>query len=208
MSNYSVIFQVSKRLKDVIWTAFQADQEIKGLVGTSDAAIVFLHPSAAARNASNRLSLWLYQVTENEFVKNQPPQPVNGNNRAQAPPLALNLFYLITPFGAASDTDPAAGESDLRLLGKTMQVLYDNAIIYLRDAQDNVAEELRVILSQLTLEEQTRIWEALQEPYRLSVCYQVRVIHVDSQRIVNLARVAERSAGFTDTVPEPEGASP
>jgi hypothetical protein len=207
VSNYSVIYQVSKKLKQVLWDAFQQEPEIRGIVGTSDAAIVFLHPTAAARNASNRLSLWLYQVTENEYVKNQPLQPANGN-KAQLPPLALNLFYLITPFGAAADTDPGAGESDLRLLGKTMQVLYDNAIIYLHDAQDHVAEELRVILSQLTLEEQTRVWEALQEPYRLSVSYQVRVIHVDSQRTVNLARVAERSVGFTDTVPAPEGLSP
>ncbi|HEY7425687.1 MAG TPA: DUF4255 domain-containing protein [Gemmataceae bacterium] len=203
MSDYSVIFQVSKKLKQVLWNAFQQEPEIKGIVGTSDSAIVFLHPSAAARNASNRLSLWLYQVTENEFVKNQPLQTANGNNQAQLPPLALNLFYLITPFGAASDTDPAAGESDLRLLGKTMQVLYDNAIIYLADQANNVFEELRVVLSQLTLEEQTRVWEALQEPYRLSVNYQVRVIHLDSQRTVNLARVAERTAGLTDTVPQP-----
>lgn len=205
MSNYSVIYQVSKKLKQVLWDAFQQEPEIRSIVGTSDAAIVFLHPSAAARNSSNRLSLWLYQVTENEFVKNQPlQQATNGNSKAQLPPLALNLFYLITPFGAASDTDPTAGEADLRLLGKTMQVLYDNAIIYLGDAPNNIAEELRVVLSQLTLEEQTRVWEALQEPYRLSVNYQVRVIHLDSQRSVSLARVAERTVGLTDTVPQPE----
>lgn len=207
MSKYSVIFQVSRKLKQVLWGEFQKDNEIKGIVGNSDAAIVFLHPSAAARNAANRLSLWLYQVTENEYVKNQPALPANGNNAARYPPLALNLFYLVTPFGATSDTDPTAGESDLRLLGKTMQVLYDNAILYLRDADDNIAEELRVVLRQLTLEELTRIWEALQEPYRLSVCYEVRVIHVDSLRDFNLARVTERIAGFADDVPEPNGSN-
>src|SRR3712207_8206086 len=53
------------------------------------------------------------------------------------------------------------------LLGKTMQVLYDNASMLLRDPADQIAEELRVVLAPLTLEELTRVWEALQEPYRL-----------------------------------------
>ena len=52
--------------------------------------------------------------------------------------MALNLYFLATPF-AQSD------ESDHLLLGKTMQVLYDNAIIFLENAQDEIFEELRVI---------------------------------------------------------------
>jgi Pvc16 N-terminal domain len=200
MSRYSVIFQVSNTLKKVLWNEFQKDSEIVHIVGNSDSAIVFLHPTAASRNTANRLSVWLYQVTENEYVKNQPMQQSADPAGSRFPPLALNLFYLITPFSAMSEIDPVSGQADLHLLGKTMQVLYDNAVIYLTQEGGEVTEELRVVLRQLSLEEQTRIWEALMEPYRLSVCYEVRVIRLTSERKVSQSRVLERNAGFDNKV--------
>jgi hypothetical protein len=120
-------------------------------------------------------------------MKNQPMVPSNGQDRLQFPSLHLNFFYLVTPFAPT-------GEGDHMLLGKTMQVLYDNATVFLRG--NDIVEELRIILCRLTLEELTRIWDALREPYRLSVCYQIRVTSIDSQRIPGHARVIERLAGF------------
>src|SRR5437016_1078590 len=105
MSKNTVIFDVSQALRQVLWDEFQKDSEIKTIVGT-DKSIVFLHPTATSRNTANRLSIWLYQVTENEFVKNQPMQQTADPSLSRYPPLALNLFYLITPFGAMSDNDP------------------------------------------------------------------------------------------------------
>jgi hypothetical protein len=37
-----------------------------------------------------------------------------------------------------------------------------------------------VDLCQFSLEELTRIWNALSQPFRLSVCYEVRIVLVDS----------------------------
>ena len=200
MSDYLVLDAVSKALRQILWDAFNADGVIRPIVG-SEAAIVFSNPTETARDSSNRLSLWLYQITENEHVKNQPmlraaaqplPPPPPGRaprQVAQYPPMALNLYFLATPF-AQSD------EADHMVLGKTMQVLYDNAIIILQDAMNNVFEELRVIFCRLSLEELTRIWESLREPYRLSVCYLIRVTRIDSRRTPETGLVLERSAGF------------
>src|SRR5689334_528217 len=125
MSSYSVLAAASEVLREIAWEAFSADPVIAPIVG-SRSAIVFSNPTETARDSSNRLSLWLYQVTENEFLKNQPP-PVrsNGHSAVQETPLALNLYYLVTPFAPS-------GDADLLLLGLTMQVLYDNAIIRLQ----------------------------------------------------------------------------
>jgi hypothetical protein len=189
MSSYKVIAEVSKKLRELLWRAFEADPEINPTILGNEEAIVFSNPTQAARDSANRLSLWLYQITENEFMKNQPPSRANGHQTLQFPPMALNLYYLVTPFA----TD---GESDHLLLGKTLQALYDNANVLLQDPGDEVFEELRIIFCRLTLEELTRIWEALREPYRLSVCYQVRVLRVESQRRTEQARVVERGAGL------------
>jgi hypothetical protein len=36
-------------------------------------------------------------------------------------------------------------------------------------------------MTPLTLEEQSRVWDAVQKPYRLSLHYEARVIRIDSQ---------------------------
>ena len=191
MSSFHAIWTVSRALQQILWEAFDADPVLRNIVGSA-AAIVLSNPTDVQRDPANRLSLWLYQVTENEYVKNQMPTRSTADNRVQMPPLALNLFYLVTPFAG-----PA--EADQLLLGKIMQVLYDNAIVAVRNVPDNDFEELRIVLCRLTLEELTRIWEALREPYRLSVCYQIRVTHIDSERDLGRARVIDRIASIGDS---------
>jgi hypothetical protein len=187
MSDYGVLAAVSGALRELLWEAYNPDPVINPIVG-SEAAIVFSNPTVAAADSANRLSLWLYQVTENEFLKNEPPERVNSDT-LRFTPMPLNLAYLLTPM-------TSSGEADHLLLGKSMQVLYDNAIVLLRDPVSNVFEELRIVFARLTLEELTRIWESLQEPYRLSVAYQVRVTRIDSLREEAPARVVDRSIGY------------
>ena len=79
-------------------------------------------------------------------------------------------------------------------------MLHDNASIYVRDALNLVVDEIRVILCRLPLEEVTRIWEALQEPYRLSVCYLVRVIRIDSTQLDESAPILDITTGLAQLV--------
>lgn len=200
MSNYAVIAAVSKALQQILWEAFESDPVIRSIIN-SDQEIIFRNPTETARDSANRLSLWLHQVNENEFVKNRPMLRTNNNGQNSGqqqhrfPPLALNLFYLVTPF--APQGDP---ESEHLLLGATMQALYDNSIVFLQDDTQGaeIGEEIKIILSRLSLEELTRIWEALREPYRLSVCYEVRVTRIDSRRLPDSVRIIDRAAQFGD----------
>ncbi|MCP4660618.1 MAG: DUF4255 domain-containing protein [bacterium] len=186
MSSYAVVAAVSEALRRILWEEFEKDGVIQPIVG-SELAIVFRNPTETARDSANRLSLWLHHITENEFLKNQPMERGPTYDTQRFPPLALNFSYLVTPFAPS-------GEADHLLLGKTMQILYDNAVVLLRDETSDVGEELRIIFNRLSLEELTRIWEALREPYRLSLCYQVRVTRIDSQRLTRQARVIDRLA--------------
>jgi hypothetical protein len=195
MSSYLVLRAVSDAIRGILWSEFDPDPVIHPIVG-SETAIVFRNPTETARDSANRLSLWLYQITENEFTKNQAPVRGNGSETLSFPPLALNLFYLVTPF-------TPSGEGDHLLLGKTMQVLYDNSIIFLRDTVNEVFEELRVVLCNIPLDKLALVWEALREPYRLSVCYEIRVTRVNSQRVAAAARVVERISGFQAVAAQP-----
>jgi hypothetical protein len=148
-------------------------------------------PPETETPANNKLSLWLYQVTEDEFTRNQPSvartPAANGGDSAELlfSPLALNLYYLLTPL-----TDSAL--TDQELLGKAMEVFHDNALVHV-PMEDRDVQELRIVLCRLDLEELTRIWDALRQPYKLSVSYHVRVARIDSRRRQTRARVVERN---------------
>jgi len=75
-------------------------------------------------------------------------------------------------------------------------VIYDNSIITL-NAGNNV-EELHLSICQRSIEELAKVWEALQKPYRLSVCIEVRVVRIDSERSLRVGRIEGRETKFEE----------
>jgi hypothetical protein len=195
MSSYEVISATSQALRRLLYERFSDDQAIAGLVPGPE-SIVFTNPTLTVRRGQGALSLWLYRVTENEFMVNDPPEPA-GPGELRRAPLVLNLHYLVTPLTAQAD-DARDVVNDHLLLGKTMQTLHDNGIVPLRDPGRELAEELRILLSRVSLEEVSRIWEALMEPYRLSVCYEVRVMRIASTVVEGVTRIEGRDTRFSD----------
>lgn len=131
-----------------------------------------------------RVNLYLYQVLENEFSKNQ-PWPTRPTGELNYPPLTLDLFYLLTPY--ASDVMSAH-----QVLSHAMKVLHENSIIsgsQMASSLRQSIEQLSIVLCPMQLEELTRIWNALQTSYRLSVVYEVRIVLVESDIERDASRV-------------------
>jgi hypothetical protein len=98
----------------------------------------------------------------------------------------VNLRYLLTPLNGEVSADQ-------RVLGRAMQILFDNARLMIPGRDDkNTSMEVSVVLARLSLEELTRVWDALREPYRLSVCYEVRLAEIQSRRVRQAGRIVER----------------
>ncbi len=139
-----------------------------------------------------KISLYLFRVAENMFAKNQDWQPI-GTEILHYPPLALDLFYILTPF-AENKLD------EQRILGEAMRVLYDHSIIkapLLKGVLENSEQELKVDLCQFSLEDLARIWSAFNKPYRLSVCYELRIVMMDSLFEQTVRRVTEKEDRFS-----------
>ncbi len=192
MSSFRVLAVASEGLRRLLWNSIGSDPVTQPLVGTED-AIVFLNPAATAQDSQRRLSLWLYHVSEDEHVKNTPAVRL-ADGTFRMPPLVLYLFFLLTPFAAS-------GEADHLLLGKAMQTFHDTATAQIVDPAAGVHEELRITLFRRSLDEISQVWQALRESYRLSVCYQVKVTHVDSARVDRSAPVIDVSGAWT---PQPD----
>lgn len=138
-------------------------------------------------SVNSSINIYLYQVLENAYTKNQPWRAqLNGDLRY--PPLALNLHYLLTPYA----TDQVSAH---HVLNDAMRILHDSATItggQLPESLRLVVERLSIALLPLPLEDLTRIWSALQSAFRLSVAYQVRVVLLPSTIVLSPARVVTK----------------
>lgn len=166
-------------------------------------------PDVKQAITGSRLNLFLYQVVENHSIANQ-EDPRIGTTRDYAhPPLSLNLHYLLTPI--SSDTDETEAH---RILGATMRLLHDNAILLptsmtstalpiLDTSLLTAREHLRISLLPLTLDDLSKVWFGSQESLRLSVAYEVTVIQIDSlQPRVSPLPVKERNVVITLGAPQ------
>ncbi len=192
--SYLVIREVSTFLKRLLVNGLAEHSE----TAIAEADLLLSNPGQPAPGAGpKRLFLWLYQVTPNEHMRNDPFIRRQNDEEQRFPPLTVDLQYLLTP---STGND----ESDQLVLGKAMQTLFDNAVIRMESPNDpSRSEELHISLASRTIDELAEVWEAMRQPYRLSVCYDVRVARIDSLRILAGGRVADRRTRFE---PVPEGA--
>src|SRR6201984_1218384 len=174
MAAYTVLAEAGESLAKVLWEEIQLDPQVNSLIDNEN-RISLDSPFDLQDNDSVKLSIYLYRITENASTKSQVPAPGDGA-QLRTPPLALDLHYLVTPLvGTVTDQQI--------ILGKVMQILYDRSILQGADLTGSLAasgDELRVILNPVALEETTRVWQAMEMSYRLSLVYLVRVAMVDS----------------------------
>jgi hypothetical protein len=175
MSQFTAIAGVGETLVNVLWTEIQNETEadLKKVINNPDN--ISLESPADLENNNDgvaKLSVYLYGVVEDAHSKNEPDVAGNGL-RLRKSPLALDLFYLVTPrLDAARDHHI--------VLGKVLQVFYDRCELSSAGLLENTDAQVRIILNPVTLEETTRIWQAMEMSYRLSICYLVRVVLIDS----------------------------
>jgi len=182
MGDYKIFRDITLDLRRHL---FQGLGGVEGIDLTNIAEISLDSPvklsdgnGSAGEHSQAKISLYLYQTLPNAHINNRQLIPSN-NGEQHYPPLSLNLFYLLTPL----DSSP---ETCLLILGRAMQILAAHPIIrnhFLDSELRPDPPEVRLTLNPLNLEEMTRIWNAFNQPYRLSVCYQVQVISIDSVRL-------------------------
>ena len=184
MSDYTAIADVGETLKKLLWDNIKNDPQASDII-KSEPQITLSSPEEIKSN--EKLSLFLYQVTENVYLKNEEMQMLNSTE-LKYPPLTLSLFYLVTSHTGNSDNDHI-------ILGKVMQIFHDDSVLRGSVLHENlVGEELRLILNPLSTEELNKIWSVMSrtKPYKLSVCYEVTPVRIDSMREREVTRVTER----------------
>lgn len=196
MSRYDALQGISLTLQNLLETHI-TDSTDPGLQGVP----IFLRSPREMRGNDdlqgvNGVSLWLYRTERFAYTLNKPPVR-EAADRLQREPLPVNLYYLVTPV-----TENPSDEQ--LLLGKVLEVFNDHQTLrgpVLQGGLEGGDEELRLTLEPLTLEELTRVWDALKEPYSLSMSYLVQTVDIDSAREPRaVAPVLERRSRYDQIV--------
>lgn len=198
MSSALAIAAVTASLKDLLNDGLM-DHDLSSI---GSFAVTAQPPDRVTTGATenNQLNLFLYQVTANQGWRNVDlPSRGRDGTRLTSPPLALDLHYLLTAYGA-QDLNAEV------LLGYAMQVLHENPVLtrlQLRtalgapppvdgtllpgpfgtlsaiDLADQI-EQIKLTPVYLGSEDLSKLWTAMQARYRPSMAYMVSVVLIQS----------------------------
>jgi len=177
VGDFNVISDVSSILERRLDDAMQT----LGVSGLPPPRAVLHDLSDVIPREDARLTIFLYEIAEDTASRNRPFTRTDPADRAapmtnRKPPMALLLRYLLTAWGGNQVTQH-------QMLGKAMQVLYDDAIFDGTELTGTLAgstDTLALTLTPLTLDQKSYVWFALQKPFRLSLNYEVRVVNLES----------------------------
>ncbi len=186
MADFRAISGVSRSLRNLLTD--RMEQAVSVTVAPPDVEVSGM--------TGSRVNLYLYQVKENGYLKNQ-EIPSQGHPADYGhPPLSLDLHYLLTTF-AATETAADADLNTQQTLGDAMRVFHDYPVITEDLHQnDNPAdpriqdpsllgefEQVRVTLEPREMDEISGLWSGLPEAaFRRSVSYRCSVVQIESQR--------------------------
>ena len=201
MSSALAVASVSFVLVDLLNNGL-IDRDIGSSLG--EVIVTALAPDRVdeQRNTKSALNLFLYNVTQNEAWRNMNyPSRNAAGELINNPPLALNLHYLLTAYGAEQF------HAEI-LLGYGMQLLHETPVLpraairrslaaptevnaggglpaamlnlYTSDLADQV-ELIKIWPQTLTTEEISRLWTAFQAKYRPTAAYQISVVLIQSE---------------------------
>jgi len=173
---YTALRASSRTVAKFLEARFQADPLLSGFFG-GGMVVSLATPQEMNEKPAEGLSVWLYRIIRDDQRLNDPPVRISPTE-LRPPPLPVRLHYLMTPVTNEQTGDP---ETEQLILGKVLQLFHSHPVLAGADLQAEfagTAVELRVRLEPLMLEEITRVWEALDGSYQLSISYEVSVVNI------------------------------
>lgn len=195
MASYAAIADASETLIELLRDRITERSDV---VSVDRSEIALVSPAEVEADSDVRLSVFLYDVTENGVLKNQ-ERPMVDTDRRGRPPLVLDLQYLLTAFPSQSGSDETANTLDQqRVLGLAMQVLYDNSILGPDELPPSLAEgEIQITLEDESLQAFTDVWSTFREAsLQPSAAYQLSPVRIDATGEEAVDRVSEVSAEY------------
>jgi hypothetical protein len=161
---------------------------------SNEEAIVFDSPGEMESSTTPKLSVFLYLITENAFLRNTEPSAVNLD-QLRFPPVTLDLHYIFTPYAQTKETE-------LILLESVIQTLNDTPVFTGSMLQGNLStsgnEKIRITPKTLTIDELNKLWSIFpNKAYKLSLAYVMTPVLIQSAKLINVTRVITKEISFS-----------
>lgn len=202
MSNALAIAATTATLRNLLLSQVPLiDNELADLEVTTQP------PDLARKTVTKaQLNLFLYGTALNAAWRNRDPWPAVRPGEDAAPPLALDLHYMLTAYGRGENDNDALSH---RALGCAMGLLNDHSLLgpdeiaaaLAGNDLDRQVERVRITPLMLGVEEMSKLWTTFQTQYRVSCAWAVGVILIDSRRAVR-APLPVLRRGEGDTGPQ------
>lgn len=140
-------------------------------------------PQEMNEDATDGLSVFVYHVVVDDQSRNRPMRRISADELLP-PPLPLRLRILFTPVVTSLDPDTAPAVEQ-EILGKVIQTWHSRPFLRGADLADELAgtdTQLAIRIETLDLESLSRIWDALEESFQLSVSYELSIVDIESAR--------------------------
>lgn len=193
MGSYAAIAETSETLLELL-RAQIADRSDVVDIDRND--IVLASPGEVGDDSSARLSLYLYGLDKNRDFTNS-GRRVMGDT-VQNPPVALDLYYLLTAYPSQGTERGSATIDQQQVLGLAIQAMNDNAIIEF-PRQGDASEGVTVGMQRDALDRVLSVWGTFfRVPYYPSVVYHVSPVLVESRVEETVPSVGERELRVRD----------
>ena len=193
MAAYTAIADVSETLLALLRDRFAARDDVFSMDGE---AVSLVPPDEVSTDSETRLSLSLYRIEENAAMKNsEQAHTTSDPTVSQEPPLALDLYYLLTAYSGGSDEGTAATVDQQRVLGLAMQTFHDNAVLSGEDLVGSLDGdlELQVSLVNASVDELSGLWSTVPDTaFQASAVYHVGPVLIDSRQREEVVPVTDR----------------
>lgn len=199
MSSALAIASVTALLKSLLENGL-TERSVSDSIGHS-APVSVLPPDRITTGSDEQpqLNLFLYQIAPNTVRRRQDHPDATRGDQASGSFLALDLFYLITAYGATDYQIEILLGSALQLLQREHELKPErisSILASLSSARDDrgvlpaaaalarsnlprQVKEIKFTPQFLQLEELSKIWSALQARYRPSAVYKASLVYID-----------------------------
>lgn len=167
----SILLDVGDSLRNII---------LKNITELTDEnSIVLDSPADIEPNSNTKLSIFLYQIAENSYLKNIEAEYI-GRDQMRYPPLLVDLYFLFTPYAKNRETE-------LIILEKLMQVFHDNPVLkngLLKESlKESGNDEIRIVPNNVNFEEINKLWERFpNKAFKLSVSCILTPVRIPSEK--------------------------
>ena len=141
-----------------------------------------------SRNDNRLVSLFFYRITENADLKNN--YPVISGDTKESHLIALDLYFIATPYGPDQD-------SVLRIAGRAQQLLCNSVISgsLLESTLEGTNQCIKITQLPFTQELISQIWQALEISMRMGLYYIATPVYIEAKIKESAQPVTERYIG-------------